>query len=48
MLTFRVHYKECLVELINNNALDPVVLLDGVELRAEMDRWKVPVQTSNL
>uniref|UniRef100_A0A673FGR6 Si:dkey-181m9.8 n=1 Tax=Sinocyclocheilus rhinocerous TaxID=307959 RepID=A0A673FGR6_9TELE len=38
-----VHYKECLVELINNNALDPVVLLDGVELRAEMDRWKVPV-----
>ncbi len=43
VLTFRVHYKECLVELINNNALDPVVLLDGVELRAEMDRWKVPV-----
>ncbi|XP_016150541.1 uncharacterized protein [Sinocyclocheilus grahami] len=38
-----VHYKECLVELINNNALDPVVLLDGAELKAEMDRWKVPV-----
>lgn len=42
-LTFRLHYKECLVELINNNALDPVVLLDGTELRAEMNRWKVPV-----
>ncbi|KAL0200726.1 hypothetical protein M9458_003913, partial [Cirrhinus mrigala] len=38
-----VHYKECLVELINSNALDPVVLLDVAELRAEMDRWKVPV-----
>ncbi|XP_042629901.1 uncharacterized protein LOC109065048 [Cyprinus carpio] len=38
-----VHYKECLVELINNNALDPVVLLGGAELKAEMDRWKVPV-----
>ncbi|XP_048020218.1 uncharacterized protein si:dkey-181m9.8 [Megalobrama amblycephala] len=38
-----LHYKECLVELINNNALDPVVLLDGTELRAEMNRWKVPV-----
>lgn len=43
MFTFRLHYKECLVELINNNALDPVVLLDGTELRAEMNRWKVPV-----
>lgn len=43
MLTFRLHYKECLVELINNSALDPVVLFDGAELRVEMDRWKVPV-----
>lgn len=38
-----VHYKECLVELINSNALDPVVLLGGAELKAEMERWKVPV-----
>ncbi|CAM4592382.1 unnamed protein product [Leuciscus chuanchicus] len=38
-----LHYKECLVELINNSALDPVVLFDGAELRVEMDRWKVPV-----
>lgn len=29
------------MELINSNGLDPVVLLDGAELRAEMDRWKV-------
>lgn len=43
MLPFRVHYKECLVELINSNALDPVVLLGGAELKAEMERWKVPV-----
>lgn len=39
----RVHYKECLVELINQNRLDPVVLLEGPELRAELDRWKIPV-----
>lgn len=38
-----LHYKEVLVELINSNGLDPVVLLDGAELRAEMDRWKVPL-----
>ncbi|TUE19849.1 E3 ubiquitin-protein ligase RNF31 [Bagarius yarrelli] len=38
-----LHYKECLVELINQNRLDPVVLLEGTELRAELDRWKIPV-----
>ncbi|KAM9439170.1 uncharacterized protein Hap1MRO34_026512 isoform 2-T2 [Clarias gariepinus] len=38
-----IHYKECLVELINQNHLDPVVLLEGPELRAELDRWKIPV-----
>ncbi|XP_051552986.1 uncharacterized protein si:dkey-181m9.8 [Myxocyprinus asiaticus] len=38
-----LHYKECLVELINKNGLDPVALLDSAELRAELDRWKVPV-----
>ncbi|KAI5616909.1 hypothetical protein C0J50_23497 [Silurus asotus] len=38
-----LHYKECLVELINQNRLDPVVLYDGPELRAELDRWKIPV-----
>ncbi|MCI4390533.1 hypothetical protein PGIGA_G00123640 [Pangasianodon gigas] len=37
-----LHYKECLVELINQNRLDPVVLLEGPELRAELDRWKIP------
>lgn len=31
------------MELINQNRLDPVVLLEGPELRAEMDRWKIPV-----
>lgn len=39
----RLHYKECLVELINLNALDPLVLFDGAELIAEMCRWKVPI-----
>lgn len=39
----RLHYKECLVELINQNALDPLVLFNGAELRAELCRWKVPV-----
>ncbi|XP_066508462.1 uncharacterized protein [Hoplias malabaricus] len=38
-----LHYKECLVELINQNGLDPVVLLDEPELRAELDRWKIPI-----
>ncbi|XP_053544638.1 uncharacterized protein si:dkey-181m9.8 isoform X2 [Ictalurus punctatus] len=38
-----LHYKECLVELINQNRLDPAVLLEGPELRAELDRWKIPV-----
>ncbi|XP_035384212.1 uncharacterized protein si:dkey-181m9.8 [Electrophorus electricus] len=38
-----LHYKECLVELINQNRLDPVVLLDGSELQAELGRWKIPV-----
>ncbi|XP_076838342.1 uncharacterized protein LOC143483387 isoform X2 [Brachyhypopomus gauderio] len=38
-----LHYKECLVELINQNRLDPVVLFEGSELRAELDRWKIPV-----
>ncbi|XP_065132453.1 uncharacterized protein [Paramisgurnus dabryanus] len=38
-----LHYKECLVELINKNALDPLVLFDGAELRAELCRCKVPV-----
>lgn len=43
VLCSRIHYKECLVELINQNHLDPVVLLEGPELRAELDRWKIPV-----
>ncbi|KAL7851635.1 hypothetical protein AOLI_G00219910 [Acnodon oligacanthus] len=38
-----LHYKECLVELINHNGLDPVVLFEESELRAELDRWKVPI-----
>ncbi|XP_062843862.1 E3 ubiquitin-protein ligase RNF31 [Trichomycterus rosablanca] len=38
-----LHFKECLVELINQNRLDPVVLLDENELRVELGRWKVPV-----
>ncbi|KAI4874674.1 hypothetical protein NFI96_034602, partial [Prochilodus magdalenae] len=38
-----LHYKECLVELINQNGLDPVVLFEEPELRAELDRWKVPI-----
>lgn len=42
-LCSRLHYKECLVELINQNRLDPAVLLEGPELRAELDRWKIPV-----
>lgn len=31
------------MELINQNHLDPVVLLEGPELHAELDRWKIPV-----
>lgn len=42
-LCSRLHYKECLVELINQNRLDPVVLLEVPELHAELDRWKIPV-----
>ncbi|XP_022534877.2 uncharacterized protein si:dkey-181m9.8 isoform X1 [Astyanax mexicanus] len=38
-----LHYKECLVELIKQNGLDPVVLFTEPELRAELDRWKIPV-----
>ncbi|KAL7842846.1 hypothetical protein SRHO_G00245350 [Serrasalmus rhombeus] len=43
-----LHYKECLVELINQNGLDPVVLFEESELRAELDRWKVPTRTNIL
>lgn len=42
-LCSRLHYKECLVDVINQNRLDPVVLFEGPELRAELDRWKIPV-----
>ncbi|XP_060729774.1 uncharacterized protein si:dkey-181m9.8 isoform X1 [Tachysurus vachellii] len=38
-----LHYKECLVELINQNRLDPVVMLEVPELRAELDRWRIRV-----
>lgn len=31
------------MELINQNRLDPVVLFEGPELRAELDRWRIPV-----
>ncbi|XP_030630408.1 uncharacterized protein LOC115812065 [Chanos chanos] len=39
----QLHFKECLVELINQKGLDPVVLYDGPEIRAELQRWKLPI-----
>lgn len=42
-LCSRLHYKECLVELINQNRLDPVVMLEVPELRAELDRWRIRI-----
>ncbi|KAJ8406891.1 hypothetical protein AAFF_G00291670 [Aldrovandia affinis] len=41
------HYKECLVELINQNHLDPAVLFDRAEMGAELQRWNVPVPQTN-
>ncbi|KAG7455400.1 hypothetical protein MATL_G00256280 [Megalops atlanticus] len=40
------HYKECLVELINQNRLDPVVLFSKAEMVAELQRWRIPVPQS--
>ncbi|KAJ8336699.1 hypothetical protein SKAU_G00379190 [Synaphobranchus kaupii] len=37
------HYKERLVELINQNQLDPAALFDRAELVSELQRWRVPV-----
>lgn len=36
-----VHYKECLVELVNQKHLDPALLFDVPEMVAELQRWKV-------
>ncbi|KAG9355947.1 hypothetical protein JZ751_000791 [Albula glossodonta] len=41
------HYKECLVELINQHHLDPVVLFGRAEMVAELQRWKHPVPHTN-
>ncbi|KAJ8272732.1 hypothetical protein GJAV_G00092810 [Gymnothorax javanicus] len=37
------HYKECLVELINQKQLDPAALYDRAELVSELQRWRVQV-----
>ncbi|KAL0966901.1 hypothetical protein UPYG_G00302010 [Umbra pygmaea] len=42
-----LHYKECLVELINRNHADPVVLYDVGEMVAELQRWHFPVPQKN-
>ncbi|XP_029109578.1 E3 ubiquitin-protein ligase RNF31 isoform X3 [Scleropages formosus] len=38
-----LHYKECLVELINKNRLDPAELYNRAEMEAELQRWKIAV-----
>ncbi|XP_031419004.1 uncharacterized protein si:dkey-181m9.8 isoform X2 [Clupea harengus] len=35
------HYKECLVELVNQKHLDPALLFDIQEMVAELQRWRV-------
>lgn len=41
----RVHYKELLVELINRCHGDPAVLFSLAEMKAELQRWNVPIPT---
>ncbi|XP_062375839.1 uncharacterized protein si:dkey-181m9.8 isoform X2 [Sardina pilchardus] len=36
-----LHYKECLVELINQKHLDPALLFDIQEMVAELQRWRI-------
>ncbi|XP_028833652.1 uncharacterized protein LOC114788884 isoform X2 [Denticeps clupeoides] len=36
-----LHYKECLVELINQKCLDPAVLFDTPEIVTELQRWRI-------
>ncbi|KAL2097567.1 hypothetical protein ACEWY4_006774 [Coilia grayii] len=36
-----LHYKECLVELINQKHLDPALLFDIHEIVTELQRWRV-------
>ncbi|KAM9459397.1 uncharacterized protein ACWYII_011014 isoform 3-T3 [Salvelinus alpinus] len=43
-----LHYKECLVELINRSHADPAVLFDVAEMLAELQRWHIPVPQKNL
>ncbi|XP_061111564.1 uncharacterized protein si:dkey-181m9.8 isoform X2 [Conger conger] len=37
------HYKESLVELINQKSLDPAVLFNRAELESELKRWKIRI-----
>ncbi|XP_041847962.1 E3 ubiquitin-protein ligase RNF31-like isoform X2 [Melanotaenia boesemani] len=39
----QLHYKECLVELINRCRADPVVLFSPAEMEAELQRWHITV-----
>ncbi|XP_056149931.1 E3 ubiquitin-protein ligase RNF31 [Lampris incognitus] len=39
------HYKEHLVDLINQTQADPAILFDAVEIVAELRRWHVTVPT---
>ncbi|TKS79213.1 E3 ubiquitin-protein ligase RNF31 [Collichthys lucidus] len=41
----QLHYKECLVELINRCRADPAVLFSPAEMMAELQRWHVAVPT---
>lgn len=43
--SIRLHYKECLVELINRCRADPAVLFSPAEMMAELQRWHVAVPT---
>ncbi|XP_010893862.2 uncharacterized protein si:dkey-181m9.8 isoform X2 [Esox lucius] len=42
-----LHYKECLVELINGSLADPAALYNMAEIVAELQRWHVPVPQRN-
>ncbi|XP_015210350.1 E3 ubiquitin-protein ligase RNF31 isoform X2 [Lepisosteus oculatus] len=39
----KLHYKEYLVELINNHSLDPAVMFTIDEIATELQRWKLSV-----
>ncbi|XP_067831514.1 uncharacterized protein si:dkey-181m9.8 isoform X2 [Heptranchias perlo] len=44
----KIHYKQCLVELINKNSLDPAVLYSKKEMLMELQRWGITIPNQHV